>query len=606
MMPQQKVEMARWGTRIGLILAAAGNAVGIGNLLRFPSQAAQNGGGAFMIPYFVALILLGIPMMWVEWTIGRFGGKFGHGSTPGVFDKLWRSPIAKYLGIIGVAGPLVLLMYYGYLGSWMLGYSYLSASGHYNEVVDFNVYLHEYQMDYPTSNYFPTTHLTLICFLIIFLLNVIVLARGVAKGIELLAKIAMPLLFVFAAILFVRVLTLGWDKVGPGFAFIWNPDFAALGNPKVWLHAAGQIFFTLSIGMGALVTYASYLREQDDVVLTGLTTSATNEFVEVIFGGSIAIGAVAAFFGPALIMPIAKGGAFDIGIVAFPEILRGIGGVWFFGTIWFLLLFFAAFTSTVALAEPSVAFMQYELRLPRVVAVFLVGCFWFIGTVPVILFYRYGYLGELDFWIGTFFIVLFAFFESVLFAWIFGIKKGWEEMHKGCDIRVPGVYRFVMKFILPLLLLCILVPYIVKDLPTKGKIPARICVMPTGLKELKTRIDIKETKEAKELKQMLQDFVDRNHRDFDAAVTIKLAEKRHEVIPGLQDEFGKMVEEYVTKLKITPKLKKEEQGKWGEQEIVLQIMGLHRAPYIWLARVQILFFFLLFGVFCYFAWRGRK
>src|SRR3972149_9728031 len=90
----------RWGTRIGLILAAAGNAIGIGNLLRFPAQAGQNGGGAFMIPYVVSLLLFGLPIMWVAWTIGRYGGRFGHGSLPGMFDKMWSRPISKYLGVL--------------------------------------------------------------------------------------------------------------------------------------------------------------------------------------------------------------------------------------------------------------------------------------------------------------------------------------------------------------------------------------------------------------------------------------------------------------------------------------------------------------------------
>src|SRR3972149_6052790 len=107
-----------WGSRIGLILAAAGNAVGIGNFLRFPAKAATSGGGAFMIPYLCALLFLGIPMMWVAWAIGRHGGKFGHGSTPGMFDKLWKNPLAKYLGVLGIAIPLVFAMYYTVAESW--------------------------------------------------------------------------------------------------------------------------------------------------------------------------------------------------------------------------------------------------------------------------------------------------------------------------------------------------------------------------------------------------------------------------------------------------------------------------------------------------------
>src|SRR5512136_1823612 len=114
----------QWGSRIGLILAVAGNAIGLGNFLRFPVKAAANGGGAFMIPYFVAFILLGIPLMWVEWTIGRMGGLKGHGTAPGMFDAMVRGRWAKYVGSIGILGPFVILIYYMYVESWTLAYAW--------------------------------------------------------------------------------------------------------------------------------------------------------------------------------------------------------------------------------------------------------------------------------------------------------------------------------------------------------------------------------------------------------------------------------------------------------------------------------------------------
>ena len=119
-------EREQWGSRIGLILAMAGNAVGLGNFLRFPVQAAQNGGGAFLIPYFTALILISIPLMWIEWAIGRNGGKYNHGSMPGMFDVLWKNPISKYLGAIGLLGSTIILIYYTYIVSWTLGFSFFS------------------------------------------------------------------------------------------------------------------------------------------------------------------------------------------------------------------------------------------------------------------------------------------------------------------------------------------------------------------------------------------------------------------------------------------------------------------------------------------------
>ena len=120
-------EREEWGSRIGLILAMAGNAVGLGNFLRYPVQATQNGGGAFMIPYFIAFLLLGIPIMWVEWSIGRNGGKYNHSSLPGMFQVMWKHPVAKYLGAIGLLISTIIMIYYTMLVSWMLGFSFFQS-----------------------------------------------------------------------------------------------------------------------------------------------------------------------------------------------------------------------------------------------------------------------------------------------------------------------------------------------------------------------------------------------------------------------------------------------------------------------------------------------
>ena len=119
----------QWGSKIGVILAVAGSAVGLGNFLRFPAKATLNGGGAFMIPYFVALILLGIPLMWVEWTLGRKGGADGHGTAPGIFDSVGKRSIFKYLGTIGILGPFIILIYYIFIESWTLAYAWFSFTG---------------------------------------------------------------------------------------------------------------------------------------------------------------------------------------------------------------------------------------------------------------------------------------------------------------------------------------------------------------------------------------------------------------------------------------------------------------------------------------------
>ncbi len=463
---------AEWASRIGLILAMAGNAIGLGNFLRFPVKAAANGGGAFMIPYFIALLLLGVPLMWVEWTIGRYGGARGHGSTPGQFHLMWKHPVAKYLGAFGIFLPFTIAIYYCFIESWTLGFAFFSGTGAYfghasREAMGH--FLHGYQGI--EANQFFGSIVPACVFLVITIgLNYLFLVRGIAKGIELLAKVGMPVLFVFGILLAVRVMTLGapdpahpdWN-VANGLSFIWNPDFGQLGRASVWLVAAGQIFFTLSLGQGMINTYASYVREKDDVTLNGLSTSLTNEFAEVILGGTIAIPAAVAFFGLAETQLIAQEGAFNLGFQALPVIFQQLPLGQILGAMWFLLLFIAGITSSVALVSPAVAFVEDEFHWSRRKAVNAVYGVLVFCTVFVVAFFRHGFLDEMDFWAGTLGLVLFAVIEITVFSWIFGVERGWEEMHKGADLRVPRLFRFVIKYVTPLYMLGILVVWTIQD-----------------------------------------------------------------------------------------------------------------------------------------------
>lgn len=456
----------RWGSKIGIIMAVAGSAVGLGNFLRFPVQAAQNGGAVFMIPYFISLFLLGIPLMWVEWTAGRYGGGYEHSTAPGIFHTMWeKNRFIKYFGVIGIFGPLVIFIYYTYIESWLLGYSFYAITGKLTKLtteIDMVNFLSKYQRSIPAYIFFVIT----------FTLNIYVVYRGIHKGIEALTKIAMPLLLVFAIVIAIRVLTLGavnnpnWHPLN-GLGFLWNLNFSGLFSSKVWLAAAGQIFFTLSVGIGVILTYASYLSKGDDVALSGLTAVSINEFAEVILGGSIIIPAAFVFFGPDSIQTIAHSGAFNLGFVTMPLIFQKIIGGAFFALLWFLLLFLAGITSSISLCQPAVAFLEDEFNLHRHKAVILFGIICFILCQPAILFLSHGVVDELDFWGGTFCLVLFATVETILFGWVFGIEKAWEEIHTGADITIPRIYKFIIKYITPLFLLFILGFWFVQQwLPT--------------------------------------------------------------------------------------------------------------------------------------------
>jgi NSS family neurotransmitter:Na+ symporter len=485
----------RWGSKFGVILAVAGSAVGLGNFLRFPGLVAENGGGAFLVPYFMAVLLLGLPLMWVEWTIGRFGGGFGHSTAPGVFHSMWRkNRFIKYFGVIGIFGPLVILTYYTYVESWLLGFSYYAATGKYAacETADqMGAFLSGYRGE-ASNEFFDGIGPAYLFFLITFAVNMLVIAGGIRGGIEKFCKIAMPALLVLSIILIIRVFTLGTpdpelpeQSVSNGLGFLWNPDFSkmwgqydiggvwlfekfgwfqngpvGLPNFKLFLNATGQVFFTLSVGIGSILTYASYLRKRDDVALSGLTAATTNELAEVILGASIVIPAAVVFLGMAVTRQYSS--TFDLGFITMPLAMNQMPfGGQAFSLIWFLLLFLAGVTSSISLAQPVVAFLQDEFDLTRKEAVLIFGIVLFVLIHAVI--FGGDVLGELDFWGVNVCLVVFGLVEVIMFGWVFGIDKAWKELHVGGDIMIPGIYRFIIKYITPALLLVILIGWLVQE-----------------------------------------------------------------------------------------------------------------------------------------------
>jgi neurotransmitter:Na+ symporter, NSS family len=462
-----------WGSRFGLIMAVAGSAIGLGNFLRFPAKVAANGGGAFMIPYLVSILLLGIPLVWIEWTLGRFGGGFGHGTGPGIFHSVWRkNRFIKYFGLIGIFGPLIIFSYYTFVESWSLAYSFYALTGKYCGITNheqMQAFLKGYQ-GLENNRFFSSLVPAYIFFLITFFINISVIFYGIRAGISRFCKWALPLLLICAVVLMIRVFTLGvpnveqpdWNVLN-GLGFLWNPDFAALKSAKVWLEAAGQVFFSLSVGIGVILTYSSYISKKDDVVLSGLSAVSTNQFAEVILGGSIIIPAAFVFFGPGQMESIAASGIFDLGFVTMPMVINNLPVSALFGLLWFFLLFLAGVTSSVSLAQPTIAFLEDEFDLSRKKSVFIFTVTAFVLCQPAIFLLSKGVLDELDFWAGTVFIVLFATIETVLFAWVFKMEPAWKEMHKGADLTVPSIYRFIIKYVTPLFLLTILFAWIFQE-----------------------------------------------------------------------------------------------------------------------------------------------
>jgi SNF family Na+-dependent transporter len=457
-----------WGTRVGLVLAMAGNAVGLGNFLRFPAQAAQNGGGAFLIPYLISFVLMGIPLLWIEWAIGRHGGQYGHHSAPGMFDRLGRQRWLKYVGVFGLFTNLTIASYYCYIESWTLSYVWHSLTGTF-QTENPQAYFNEY-LGVTEDSLFALPVEAFLWFLATLSLNVWILSRGIARGIEIAAKVGMPLLLLFAAILAVRGLTLSPTDAGvvqspmDGLNFIWNPDLAGLANPTTWLAAAGQIFFTLSVGMGSVHCYASYLKRRQDIALNAASAGWMNEFVEVVLGSSLLIPIATAYLGlQAVQAATASGSGFALGFLTLPTLFNNWGAFApIAGALWFGLLFFAAVTSSLAMGQPIVAFFEDEYGASRVKATLIFGAATLALGFLCVWLYPGGSFDEFDFWTGTFGLVVFALLEACIFAYVFGMDRGWEEITRGADMHVPHVFRYVIKYVTPAFIGLIFVGALIK------------------------------------------------------------------------------------------------------------------------------------------------
>jgi len=506
-----------WNSRLGVILAVSGSAVGLGNFLRFPGQAAEYGGGAFMLAYFIAFLLIGLPICWAEWAMGRQGGLAGFNSCPGIFNSITRKPGFKFLGVIGVLIPVIIYMYYVYIEAWCLGYAVNFMAGD----MDF--------ADVGQSTGFWATFIGAaedgsalgfgmkqvgFYLLLVFILNFVLIYRGISKGIEFFCKYAMPTLVFIAFILLLRVLTLGTpDAAHPerntsnGLGFMWNPvkqvvelkdeagewvvdhelvdkalleaEIAAahedsnmrvrrismgeqLYNPQLWLAAAGQIFFSLSVGFGVIITYSSYMTQKDDVVLSGLAATSANEFCEVGLGGLITLPAAVTFLGVA---GVAGMGTFDLGFKVLPMVFANMAFGQVFGALFFFLLFLAAVTSSLSMLQPGIAFLEEAMKINRKQSVAILGLITAVGCGFVVYFSKdVKALDTMDFWVGTFLIFILSTIQILIFGWIVGIEKGLGWAHEGSAIRIPAFFKFVMKYVSPLFLTVIFTLWVASNL----------------------------------------------------------------------------------------------------------------------------------------------
>ncbi|MCB1178369.1 MAG: sodium-dependent transporter, partial [Leptospiraceae bacterium] len=451
----------KWASRLGLILVVASSAVGLGNFLRFPGKAVQNGGGAFMIPYVISFILLGIPVCLSEWIMGRIGGKKGHSAPHIFYNFLGNSFATKFSSTIALLVPTLIYVYYVFIEAWCFSYAidFIFGNINFTHGMDSSNPNYTSEIVKNSGEYFITLtgangigeafkskilFATLFC----FLFNFLIIYRGLSKGIEALAKIAFPILFISALIILTRVVTL--EGIEKGYGYMWNPDWSKLLSGEVWVAAAGQIFFSLSVGFGIVLLFTSYLSDRDDVTLSGLTAASLNEFIEVGLGGMITIPIGFIFLGSA----VASFGTFGMGFVALPSVFEMMPGGRIFGAIWFLVLFIAAITSSVTMLQPGISFLEETFHMKRRNSVFTLFAFTFLLTMGILyLNFDSTALDYTDFWVGTIFIYILATIQVIIYGWVIGPDRARKEAEKGALITLPKSFDFLIKYITPAFLI---------------------------------------------------------------------------------------------------------------------------------------------------------
>jgi len=436
-----------WGSKIGFIFAAAGSAIGLGNIWRFPTVAGRSGGAAFVFLYLICIFMIGLPVLITELSIGRHTRK----NTVGAFKKLAPNTGWKYLGVWGLVSGIAILSFYAVIAGWMFGYFFKALSGELLRIETIT----DSELIYTNFAKNPLLQLGLLA-LFIFL-TALVIWRGVKGGIEKWSKILMPILLLLLIALVIRSVTL--PGASKGLSFYLKPDFSKI-NLNIFIEALGQALFTLSLGMGTMLTYGSYLSRKDN-----LSTSA---LYVCLFDTGIAIMAGFMIF-PAL---FAMNMSPDIGpsliFQVIPVILAKMPGGYFFGVGIFLLIAIAALTSSISMLEVPVAYFVDEKGWSRGKSVTVLGSIAFVAGIfsalssgasnflsklPGI---NLDFLNFMDTIFSQFGLATGSLLEALFLGWVWSTAKAIEEIEaEGVIFKYKKIWVPFVKVITPLLILII-------------------------------------------------------------------------------------------------------------------------------------------------------
>lgn len=428
-----------FASKFGVVAATAGSAIGLGNIWRFPYVAGENGGGAFLIVYLSFVLIIGIPVMISEFIIGRKSRR----NVFGAFRKLAPGSYWYLIGLMGVVAAFMILSFYTAVAGWTLEYTYQAIVNGFSK-------LSSQELNGMYESFIGSPWRPLFWFFVFMLLTSLIIIAGVQRGIEKYSKILMPILLVLLLILVIRSITLPGAK--GGIMFLFKPDFSKITTSTI-LEALGQAFFSLSIGMGTLITYSSYFRKREKLGSVAISVATADTIIAILAGIAI-FPAVFAF-------NIEPNSGEGLVYITLPAIFQQMYGGYFFSVIFFVLLGVAALTSTISVMEVIVAFFVEEFNMSRKAATLLtmasvsvlgVMCVLSTSTMADVKFFDFTIFGLMNFTSANILLPLGGFFIVIFVGWRMGRKKVYQELTNRGKLKAGylSIFMFIIKFVAPL------------------------------------------------------------------------------------------------------------------------------------------------------------
>ena len=439
----------QWSSRWAFILAATGSAVGLGNIWRFPYLAGENGGGAFVLLYLLCVLLVGVPIMIAEVMLGRRGRQSPINTMRTLAEEEGVGHYWQLLGWMGVVAGFLILSYYSVVAGWTIAYIFRTGSGIFvnADAAETSRIFNELVSDPERLLAWHTTFMVLV---------IVVVSRGVKSGLEQAVRYLMPALFILLMVMVGYAMST--EKFMEGIRYLFVPDFEKLAEKNIFgdlfLAALGQAFFSLSLGMGAIMIYGSYLSRKSSIVGTSFSIAIADTTVAIFAG--IAIFPIVFTYG---LEPAGGPGLIFITLpIAFGQMPFGT----LFGTLFFFLLMFAAWTSAISLLEPAVAWLVENRGMTRVKATALAGSIaWILGLVSVLSFnhwaFSFSFAGQaknngmfdiLDILTANIMLPLGGLFIAIFSVWLMSRHSSIDELGMGDGIAYK-CWRFVVRYIAP-------------------------------------------------------------------------------------------------------------------------------------------------------------